>query len=312
MQYLNIDYKNLNLKEEICLTIGNFDGIHNGHNKIIEKLNQEAKSLYAKSAILSFDPHPNFFFNKSSKFLINSKQKKIHILEQKKIDYLIDLYFNQELTRLSYNDFQEKILFENLKIKKILIGNDFRYGHQRMGNIETLKSFCEKKSILFENINLIVDDQNTKISSTQIRDFLSLGKIKEANKLLENPFSIKGLVKKGDQRGRTIGIPTANIDYPENIIQLPFGVYAVKIKVQDLEDYFFGIVNFGIRPTFDKSISVVEAHFFDFDQDIYEKDIEIFFEHKIRDEKKFNGIKELLNQITLDINIAKEELNYGN
>ena len=159
---------------------------------------------------------------------------------------------------------------------------------------------------------MLVDDQNTKISSTQIREFLSLGKIKEANTLLEKPFSIKGLVKRGDQRGRTIGIPTANIDYPDYIIQIPFGVYAVKIKVEELKDYFFGIVNFGIRPTFEKSIPVVEAHIFDFDQDIYEKDIEIFFEKKIRDEKKFNGIKELLNQITLDINIAREELNYGN
>jgi riboflavin kinase/FMN adenylyltransferase len=154
--------------------------------------------------------------------------------------------------------------------------------------------------------------KSTKISSTQIREFLSLGKIKEANTFLEKPFSIKGLVKRGDQRGRTIGIPTANIDYPDYIIQIPFGVYAVKIKVEELEGYFFGIVNFGIRPTFEKSIPVVEAHIFDFDQDIYEKDIEIFFEQKIRDEKKFNGIKELLNQITLDINIAREELNYGN
>src|SRR5210317_2079677 len=258
MQYLNIDYKNLNLKEELCITIGNFDGIHKGHNKIIEKLKQEAKSLDVKSAILSFDPHPNFYFDLHPRFLINSKQKKIHILEQKKIDYLIDLNFNQKLTRLYYNDF------------------------------------------------------DNKISSTQIREFLSLGKIKEANTLLEEPFSIKGLVKRGDQRGRTIGIPTANIDYPDYIIQIPFGVYAVKIIVEELKDYFFGIVNFGIRPTFEKSIPVVEAHIFDFDQDIYEKDIEIFFEKKIRDEKKFNGIKELLNQITLDINIAREELNYGN
>src|SRR5210317_1815733 len=276
MQYLNIDYKNLNLKEELCITIGNFDGIHKGHNKIIEKLKQEAKSLDVKSAILSFDPHPNFYFNLHPRFLIKSKQKKIHILEQKKIGYLIDLNFNQELTRLSYNDFENKILFKNLKIKKILIGSDFHYGHQRKGNIKTLKSFCEKESILYE------------------------------------PFSIKGLVKRGDQRGRTIGIPTANIDYPDYIIQIPFGVYAVKIKVEELKDYFFGIVNFGIRPTFEKSLPVVEAHIFDFDQDIYEKDIEIFFEKKIRDEKKFNGIKELLNQITLDINIAREELNYGN
>ena len=200
---------------------------------------------------------------------------------------------------------------DNLKLKKILIGNDFHYGNQRKGNIQTLKSFCEKASILFEDIDLLADN-NTKISSTQIREFLSLGNIKEANALLENPFSVNGLVKQGDQRGRTIGIPTANLDYPDQIIQLPFGVYAVRIKVEGLDDKFYGIVNFGKRPTFNKSVEIIEAHIFDFDQDIYEKNIEVFFESKIRDEKKFNGIKELLNQITLDITIAKDILNYGN
>ena len=312
MQYLNVDYKNLNIKEEICLTIGNFDGIHKGHNKILEKLKKEASSLNAKSAILSFDPHPKFYFDNTQRFLINSKQKKINILEQKNIDYLIDLKFNQELIDLSYSDFENKILYENLKLKKILIGNDFRYGNKRKGDIETLKSFCEKASILYENIDLLEDDKNTKISSTQIREFLSLGKIEQANTLLENPFSIKGLVIKGDQRGRTIGIPTANLDYPDQIIQLPFGVYAVKIKVEGLDNNFFGIVNFGKRPTFNKSVEIIEAHIFDFDQDIYGKNIEVFFESKIRDEKKFSGIKELLNQITLDITIAKDKLNYGN
>ena len=312
MQYLNVDYQNLNINEEICLTIGNFDGIHKGHNKILDKLKQEASSLNIKSAILSFDPHPNFYFNDIQRFLINTKQKKIHILEEKKIDYLIDLNFNQEFTQLTYSDFENKILLDNLKLKKILIGNDFHYGNQRKGNIKTLKSFCEKASILFEDIDLLADNENTKISSTQIREFLSLGNIKKANALLENPFSIKGLVKQGDQRGRTIGIPTANLDYPDQIIQLPFGVYAVRIKVEGLEDKFYGIVNFGKRPTFNKSVAIIEAYIFDFDQDIYGKNIEVYFDSKIRDEKKFNGIKELLNQITLDITIAKDKLNYGN
>ena len=312
MQYLNVDYQNLNINEEICLTIGNFDGIHKGHNKILEKLKQEANSLNIKSAILSFDPHPNFYFNDIQRFLINTKQKKIQILKEKKIDYLIDLNFNKELTQLTYSDFENKILLDNLKLKKILIGNDFHYGNQRKGNIKTLKSFCEKSSILFEDIDLLADNKNTKISSTQIREFLSMGNIKEANALLDNPFSIEGSVKQGDQRGRTIGIPTANLDYPDQIIQLPFGVYAVRIKVEGSEDKFYGIVNFGKRPTFDKSVAIIEAHIFDFDQDIYGKNIEVFFDSKIRDEKKFNGIKELLNQITLDITIAKDKLNYGN
>ena len=174
MQYLNVDYQNLNINEEICLTIGNFDGIHKGHNKILNKLKQEASSLKIKSAILSFDPHPNFYFNDIQRFLINTKQKKIRILEEKKIDYLIDLKFNQELTQLNYSDFENKILLDNLKLKKILIGNDFHYGNQRKGNIKTLKSFCEKSSILFEDIDLLADNKNTKISSNLCRGYFRI------------------------------------------------------------------------------------------------------------------------------------------
>ena len=237
---------------------------------------------------------------------------RITILEEKQIDYLIELNFNQELTQLTHSDFENKILLDNLKLKKILIGNDFHYGNQRKGNIKTLKSFCEKALILFEDIDLLADNKNTKISSTKIREFLSLGNIKEANVLLENPFSIRGLVKQGDQRGRTIGIPTANLDYPDQIIQLPYGVYAVRIKVEGLDGNFFGIVNFGKRPTFNKSVAIIEAHIFDFDQDIYGDEIEVIFHSKIREEKKFDGIKELLNQISLDITVAKQKLQYGN
>ena len=141
MQYLNVDYQDLNINEEICLTIGNFDGIHKGHNKILEKLKQEASSLNIKSAILSFDPHPNFYFNDIQRFLINTKQKKIHILKEKKIDYLIDLNFNQELTQLTYSDFENKILLDNLKLKKILIGNDFSLWQSKKRKYQNIEIF---------------------------------------------------------------------------------------------------------------------------------------------------------------------------
>ena len=243
--------------------------------------------------------------------MINSQSKKKEILEGLGLDYLIDLHFNDKFTQLSHNEFEDKILSEKLNSKRILIGKDFQYGNQRKGNIETLKTFCEKNKIVLEEIGLILNDQNSnKISSSEIRENLKAGKIELANKDLKRNFSVAGKVIKGDQRGRTIGFPTANLEYPLNTITIPYGVYAVETIIEG--NTYFGIVNFGIRPTFNKEKPIVEAYLFDFDNDIYDKNIEILFHKQIRQEKKFNDIKELLNQINIDIAEAKKILKYGN
>jgi len=243
--------------------------------------------------------------------MINSQLKKKEILERLGLDYLIDLHFNEKFTQLNHLEFEDKILLGKLNTKKILIGRDFQYGNQRKGNIETLRIFCEKNNIQLNEIDLIFDEQNNnKISSSKIRENLNLGNIELANKDLKRKFSISGKVIKGDQRGRSIGIPTANIEYPLNTIIIPYGVYAVETTIDG--NTYFGIVNFGIRPTFNKEKPIVEAYLFDFDNNIYDKNIELFFYKQIRQEKKFNGIKELLNQINLDIAEAKKILNYGN
>ena len=227
------------------------------------------------------------------------------------LDYLIDLNFNDKFTQLSHNEFEDKILLEKLNSKRILIGKDFQYGNQRKGSIDTLKIFCEKNKIELEEIGLILNDHNSnKISSSAIRENLKSGKFELANKDLERNFSVAGKVIKGDQRGRTIGIPTANLEYPLNTITIPYGVYAVETLIEG--NTYFGIVNFGIRPTFNKDKPIVEAYLFDFDNDIYGKNIEILFHKQIRQEKKFNDIKELLNQINIDIAEAKKILKYGN
>ena len=311
MKYLSNSFDQINIDEKLCLTIGNFDGIHKGHREIIKNLIQQTKTSNLKSAILSFTPHPKIYFNKQKNFMINSQSKKNEILEDLGLDYLIDLHFNDKLTQLSHVEFEDKILLEKLNSKRILIGKDFQYGNQRKGNIETLKVFCEKNKIELEEIGLILNDHNSnKISSSEIRDNLKAGKIELANKDLKRNFSVAGKVIKGDQRGRTIGIPTANLEYPLNTITIPYGVYAVETIIEG--NTYFGIVNFGIRPTFNKDKPIVEAYLFDFDNDIYDKDIEILFHKQIRQEKKFNDIKELLNQINLDIAEAKKILNYGN
>ena len=311
MKYLSNSFDQINIDEKLCLTIGNFDGIHEGHREIIENLIQQTKTSNLKSAILSFTPHPKIYFKKQKNFMINSQSKKKEILEDLGLDYLIDLHFNDKFTQLSHNEFEDKILLEKLNSKRILIGKDFQYGNQRKGNIDTLKIFCEKNKIELEEIGLILNDHNSnKISSSAIRENLKSGKFELANKDLERNFSVAGKVIKGDQRGRTIGIPTANLEYPLNTITIPYGVYAVETIIEG--NTYFGIVNFGIRPTFNKDKPIVEAYLFDFDNDIYDKDIEILFHKQIRQEKKFNDIKELLNQINIDIAEAKKILKYGN
>lgn len=311
MKYLSNSFDQINIDEKLCLTIGNFDGIHEGHREIIENLIQQTKISNLKSAILSFTPHPKIYFKKQKNFMINSQSKKKEILEDLGLDYLIDLHFNDKFTQLSHVEFEDKILSEKLNSKRILIGKDFQYGNQRKGNIETLKVFCEKNKIELEEIGLILNDHNSnKISSSEIRENLKAGKIELANKYLKRNFSVGGKVIKGDQRGRTIGIPTANLEYPLNTITIPYGVYAVETIIEG--NTYFGIVNFGIRPTFNKDKPIVEAYLFDFDNDIYDKDIEILFHKQIRQEKKFNDIKELLNQINIDIAEAKKILKYGN
>ena len=311
MKYLSNSFDQINIDEKLCLTIGNFDGIHKGHREIIKNLIQQTKKSNLKSAILSFTPHPKIYFNKQKNFMINSQSKKKEILKDLGLDYLIDLHFNDKFTQLSHNEFEDKILLEKLNSKRILIGKDFQYGNQRKGNIDTLKIFCEKNKIELEEIGLILNDHNSnKISSSAIRENLKSGKFELANKDLERNFSVAGKVIKGDQRGRTIGIPTANLEYPLNTITIPYGVYAVETLIEG--NTHFGIVNFGIRPTFNKDKPIVEAYLFDFDNDIYGKNIEILFHKQIRQEKKFNDIKELLNQINIDIAEAKKILKYGN
>ena len=311
MEYIDISLEKLNIQDELFLTIGNFDGVHKGHNDILNNLRSKAKSSNVKTAILSFNPHPKVYFNNEKNFLINSREKKISILQKLKIDYLIDLKFDQNLTKMSFQEFEQSILLEKLNIKKIFLGKDFRYGNQRKGNLDTLKSLCDSSNINLEEIELLKDrNSEEKISSSKIRNLLQNGKIENANNLLIEKFSISGRVIEGDKRGRTIGIPTANLEYPNDIIKIPYGVYSAQIKI--LDQIHHGIVNFGMRPTFNKQTSVLEAYIFDFEEDIYGNEIEVVFFSKIRDEQKFNGIKELLKQITLDITVAKKFLNYGN
>ena len=158
MKYINSSFEEINIDEKLCLTIGNFDGIHKGHREIIKNLIQKTNILKSKSAILSFTPHPKIYFKKQNNFMINSQLKKKEILESLGLDYLIDLHFNKKFTQLNHLEFEDKILLGKLNAKKILIGRDFQYGNQRKGNIETLRIFCKKNNIQLNEIDLIFDE----------------------------------------------------------------------------------------------------------------------------------------------------------
>ena len=168
----------MTIQEDLFLTIGNFDGIHRGHQQVLNNLTSNAKISKTKSAILSFSPHPKIFFNNEKNFLINSKEKKISILKNLNIDYLIDLKFDNDLTQLSFSEFEQNILLNKLAIKKLYLGKDFRYGNQRKGNLETLRSLCNAYNIKLEELALLNDNSSDeKISSSKVRQFLKNGEI---------------------------------------------------------------------------------------------------------------------------------------
>ena len=173
MKYLDVSFNDLNIQEDLFLTIGNFDGIHKGHQKVLNYLTYNAKISKIKSAILSFSPHPKIFFNNEKNFLINSKEKKISILKNLNIDYLIDLRFDNELTQLSFNEFEQNILLNKLSIKKLYLGEDFRYGNKRKGNLETLRSLCSTSDIELEELQLLNhNSSDEKISSSNYKKLI--------------------------------------------------------------------------------------------------------------------------------------------
>jgi riboflavin kinase/FMN adenylyltransferase len=288
---------------EVALAIGNFDGVHNGHRKIID----EVKKISANkccSAILIFEPHPASFFRSVKNFRITTLSKKLEIFRDLGIDYVIIMPFNRYLSGLEADEFIAKILTKFLKIQHLIVGYDFVFGKNRGGNSELLRNF-------FNTRNISALESDGKIcSSSLIRELIRGGKIEQANKLLGRNFSIEGFVAEGRKLAREIGFPTINIKAMKDIVNPKFGVYKVNIFLKHLQKTFSGIMNFGLKPTIGDSVyPLYEAHIFDFDEkkygSLYEKKVEIELVDFIREEKKFSGLNELKNQIILDVKIAK-------
>ena len=281
------------------LTLGTFDGVHKGHQKILKKLNSEAKKNKLKSIVLTFFPHPRNVLNPISNLrLINTIKERTELFEKSGIDILITHPFDKNFSELSPEKFVKSILVDKLNIKKILIGYDHRFGKNRAAGIEDLKKFGLKYD--FQVIEISVKEQNNvSISSTKIRKSIEDGNIKKAKSYLGYNFSLEGLVIKGNAIGRTIGFPTANLKIKEDYKLIPKrGVYLINTFIDNKK--VFGMMNIGVKPTIKVDKETVEVNLFDWSKDLYGETIKVFMLGYIRDEKKFNSLIELEDQIKID------------
>jgi len=281
------------------LTVGTFDGVHLGHRKILDVLVKEAEKINGEPVVLTLYPHPRKILDPTFKdlFLLNTLDEKAKLLENAGIKHLIIYPFTKDFASLSSCDFIEKILFNKLNVRKLIVGYDHHFGKDRQGNIDILRNCA-----LPFNIDVLKVDaftlNNKKVSSTTIRNALLSGEIENTNTCLGYDYFISGKVISGSKIGRTIGFPTANIEVHKEKLIPRKGVYAVKILISDKE--YTGMLNIGSRPTVDTSNQlVVETHIFDFEGDLYDKSIKICFKHFIREEQKFPD-KEALKQRLLN------------
>ena len=301
-------YQNFYIKkdhENSIILIGNFDGLHVGHQKLFSFAKKYKKKHKIKIGVFTFEPMPKMFFNKNLKnFRISNKIQKINLLEKFGVDFVVIKKFDKNFSKTKSIDFIKNILNKKLNAKFIFVSNNFRFGNKREGNVKQL--------IKYENIYnyRIIKPQpllakKKVISSTLIRNFLQNGKLNKANKLLNRKWSIIGKVQKGRQLGKKFGFPTANIDIKDYVIAKP-GVYAVKVKIQKNNKYIKGIANLGYRPTFKQKKILLEVHLFNFSGNLYNKYLTVDFMKFIRKEKKFKNVDQLKKQVRADLLKAKK------
>lgn len=284
---------------QTVVTIGTFDGVHIGHQKIIERLVKAAKAKHLESVILTFFPHPRMVLQKDSDIkLINSIQERKKILESTGIDHLIVHPFTQEFSRMTAEEFVQDILVSKLRASLVIIGYDHRFGRNRTANIEDLRKFGRIYDFEVEEISEQEIEEVT-VSSTKIRRALEEGRVEKANRYLSYPFTLSGRIVRGRGLGRTFEFPTANLQIEENYKLVPKnGVYVVRSTIGGKET--FGMMNIGTNPTVGGTKKTIETFFFEFDGDLYEKTLDIELLTRIRDEEKFDSIESLKQAMRQD------------
>ena len=300
-------YKNFNINENhkrSIILIGNFDGVHLGHQKLFKLAKSYKRKYNLKIGVINFDPMPKMFFNKSLKnFRLSSIDQKVNLLNNFGVDFIITKKFDKTFSKIKSINFIKNILSNRLKARFIFVSNNFRFGNKREGDVKFLVQHQEEYNyqVVKPKPHLI---DNKIVSSSLIRSFLEKGFLERANKLLSRKWCIDGVVQKGRQVGKKIGFPTCNIDIKDYVLAKP-GVYAVRVFRKNNFKILKGIANLGYRPTFNQKKILLEVHLFNFSGNLYNKHLSVEFLKFIRKEKKFKNINKLKSQIKLDLKIAK-------
>ena len=289
----------INKDANTVLTIGTFDGIHKGHEFLFEKLKLYSNQNNLRNVVITFEPHPRTVVSDFKIKLLTTLEEKEELLSQLGIDNLLVIKFSKEFAEHTSEEFIENIVCNKIGVEHIIIGHDHKFGKNRNGDDHELIELGKKNNFTVECLDAIKNDENI-ISSTKIRNALLAGDIQNANMLLGRNYCFHGIVVKGVSRGKILGFPTANINVADKNKLIPKnGVYIVKACVEG--ETVYGVMNVGLRPTFEDTIDVViEAHLFQFNKNIYGKDIKIELLNRIRDEQKFNSKEELIYQIGKD------------
>jgi riboflavin kinase/FMN adenylyltransferase len=303
--YRNSD--DLTIFKNAVITIGTFDGVHTGHQQVIEQLKNEAAKINGEAAIVTFDPHPRKVVNAASGIkLINTTNEKIELLEQKGIDHLVIVPFTDAFSKLTAEEYVSEFLIKKFHPHTIIIGYDHRFGAGRKGDYHLLENLSEAFQYVLREIPVHI--LNTiSVSSTRIREAIAGGNMEAANELLGYPFFFEGLVVEGNKLGRKIGYPTANLNIGNDEKLIPGdGVYAVEVEIKDNttdkqnKNTLKGMMNIGFRPTVDGSKRIIEVNIFDFDKDIYGKTLRVHVKKILRGEQKFSGLDALKEQLARD------------
>ena len=296
--YYNLE--NFPVLKSPVLTLGTFDGVHVGHQKILSRLNDMAKSINGESVLMTFYPHPRavIFPDQRDIRLISTLNEKIELLERFGVNHLVVQSFTRDFSMLNHDTFVKEYLVAKIGVKKMVVGYDHQFGHDRKGSFAELQSLAPHLGFTVEEIPE-QDIEDVAVSSTRIRRALIEGGVEDAAGLLGYNYTFSGRVVKGKQLGRQLGFPTANLecDYPLKLIPAN-GVHAVNVVVRNVQ--YKGMLSIGTRPTFDNGARSVEVNIFDFDGDIYGENVKLIFKNYLRADQKFDGVDALVQQIYLD------------
>jgi riboflavin kinase/FMN adenylyltransferase len=293
------------------VTVGTFDGIHLGHKEIIRELNIRSQNIAGRSVLITFDPHPREVVGRGPTKLLTTIDERLEIFNKSGIDLVFVINFTFEFSRLPYDQFYSDYIFNKIGVDEVIVGHDHMFGRDREANIDKLKELGNRLGFKVDQIPPVIIDGEL-ICSSKIRDFLLRGDVSKAENFLGHLYSLNGKVVSGEGRGKIIGFPTANIEpiFEKKLVPAE-GVYFVSVIIHNKKHY--GMLNIGVQPTFQTSSHrVIEVNIFDFESEIYDKDVTILFHKRIRSEKKFSSKEDLAQQLILDKQICENYINQIN